>query len=533
MSARHPGRPVRWAVGLTLLMASAGAADQVRTDAGIVEGFVAPGTSIRVFRGIPYAAPPVGDLRWRPPQPVPAWEGVRSAREFGPRCMQGRIYDDMIFRDGMSEDCLYLNVWTPAQSPAERLPVMVWIYGGGFQAGSASEPRQDGTRLAGKGVVVVSMNYRLGVFGFFSHPELTKESERHASGNYGLMDQTAALRWVHDNIARFGGDPGNVTIFGESAGSTSVSAQAVSPLARGLFQRAIGESGSLIKMADDPHASRTLAESEDEGVAFATSIGSGSLAALRALSADALLAAALAGKREPQPNVDGWFLPKRAEELYAADEQTPVDLLAGWNADEDREGVVLGPPVTAKSFIDGLHQRFPADADALLKVYPASSDAKALESAAAMAGDLSAGYAMWKWIEMHARAGRSSVYRYSFDRKIPIPPGRLHDGREVTAEDVGARHAGEIEYVFGALDSVPGVTWTEDDRQLSDLMMTYWSNFARSGDPNGEGLPTWPRYEPEPGGLVMHLDVTSAAKVNATRPRYEALDAVAAAARGR
>jgi para-nitrobenzyl esterase len=535
MSARHPGRSVRWAVGLTLLMASASAADQVRTDAGIVEGFVAPGTSIRVFRGIPYAAPPVGDLRWRPPQPVPAWEGVRSARDFGPRCMQGRIYDDMIFRDEMSEDCLYLNVWTPAQSPAERLPVMVWIYGGGFQAGSASEPRQDGTRLAGKGVVVVSMNYRLGVFGFFSHPELTKESERHASGNYGLMDQTAALRWVHDNIARFGGDPGNVTIFGESAGSFSVSALVASPLARGLLHRAIGESGAFFRMAGhDTLPTLALSASEKAGAEFGASIGKGTLGALRAFPADDLLKAVVDSKRWFSPNVDGWFMPKEISDLYAAGEQSPVPLLAGWNADEVRAGVVLGPEkVTATSFEEHTRKQFGPAADALLKVYPATSDAQAVESAAALASDLFIGYATWKWIEMQAKTARAPVYRYSFDRKIPIAPGTKIGDKPATAEDIGARHAGEIEYVFGALDSVPGVTWTQDDRRLSDQMMTYWSNFARAGDPNGEMLPTWPRYEAEPGGLVMHLDVTSEAEVNASRPRYEALDALAAAARGR
>jgi len=516
-------------------VASAGAADQVRTEAGIVEGFVAPETSVRVFRGIPYAAPPVGDLRWRPPQPVPTWEGVRSAREFGPRCVQARIFEDMIFRDEMSEDCLYLNVWTPARSPAERLPVMVWIYGGGYQGGSASEPRQDGTGLAGKGVVVVSMNYRLGIFGFLSHPELTKESERHASGNYGLMDQTAALRWVHDNIARFGGDPGNVTVFGESAGSFSVSAQVASPLARGLLQRAIGESGAFFRISGQGRlAALPLAESEKAGAEFGASIGKDTLAALRAVPADDLLKAVVDSKRWFSPNIDGWFMPKEAYDLYAAGEQSHVPLLAGWNADEVRAGVVLGPEkVTAKSFEEQTRKRFGSAADALLEVYPAASDAQALESAASLASDLFIGYATWKWIEMHAKTAHAPVYRYSFDRKIPIAPGTKIGDKLATAEDIGARHAGEIEYVFGALDSVPGVTWTEDDRRLSDLMMTYWSNFARTGDPNGESLPTWPRYEPEPGGLVMHLDVTSEAEVNASRPRYEALDALAAAARGR
>jgi para-nitrobenzyl esterase len=524
------------ALGMALfLAATAAVADQVRTDAGIVEGFTAPGTSVRVFRGIPYAAPPVGERRWQPPRPVVPWEGARKATEFGPRCMQGPIFGDMVFRDEPSEDCLYLNVWTPARSPAEGLPVMVWIYGGGFQAGSASEPRQDGERLAGKGVVVVSMNYRLGVFGFFSHPELTKESEHHASGNYGLMDQTAALRWVRNNIARFGGDPGNVTIFGESAGSFSVSAQMASPLAQGLFQRAIGESGAFFRISDTGTlATLPLPASEKSGAEFATSIGKDSLAALRAMSAEDLLKAVLDGKRWFSPNIDGYFMPKEAIDVYTAGEQSHVPLLAGFNADEVRAGVVLGKEmVTANGFVADTRKRFGPAADAILKVYPASSDAEALESAAALASDLFIRYATWKWIEMQDETGESPVYRYEFDRKIPIAPDTKINGKLATAEDIGARHAGEIEYVFGALDSLPDVPWQPGDRPLSDLMMSYWSNFAKTGDPNGPDLPTWPRYEAGPGALVMHLDVTSRARPVSTRARYETLDALATAARGK
>jgi para-nitrobenzyl esterase len=524
------------ALGTALFLVAVGAAaDQVRTDAGIVEGTTVPGTSVRVFRGIPYAAPPVGERRWQPPRPVAPWAGVRKATDFGPRCMQGRIYEDMVFRDEPSEDCLYLNVWTPATSPAEGLPVMVWIYGGGFQAGSASEPRQDGARLAEKGVVVVSMNYRLGVFGYFSHPELTKESEHDASGNYGLMDQTAALRWVRNNIARFGGDPAHVTIFGESAGSFSVSAQMASPLARGLFQRAIGESGAFFRITDHGTlATLPLAASEKSGAEFAASIGKDSLAALRAMSAEDLLKAALDGKRWFSPNIDGWFMPKEAIDIYAAGEQSHVPLLAGFNADEVRAGVVLGKEkVTAKSFVADTRKRFGPAADAILKVYPADSDAEALESASDLASDVFIRYATWKWIEMQDETGQSPVYRYQFDRKIPVAPGTKINGKLATAEDIGARHAGEIEYVFGALDSVPDVSWEAGDRALSDLMMSYWSNFAKTGDPNGPDLPTWPRYESDPGALVMHLDLTSRARPVTTRARYETLDALATAARGK
>ena len=523
-----------WRVAAAVLAMGSGlalgdaVADEVRTGSGVVAGAAAPDGAARAFLGIPFAAPPVGDLRWREPQPVAAWTGVRKADAFGPRCMQGRVFDDMVFRDEPSEDCLYLNVWTPARTAAEKLPVMVWIYGGGFQAGSASEPRQDGGQLARKGVVVVSLNYRLCVFGFLAHPDLTRESGRGASGNYGLMDQVAALRWVRDNVAGFGGDPGNVTIFGESAGSLSVSALVASPLARGLFQRAIGESGAYLgRLALEP---QTLAASEDGGAKFATSLGAASLADLRAKPAGDVLQAALKFQPWFAPTIDGYVLPKDSNAIYAAGEQARVPLLAGSNADEVRAGVVLGKDrPTAKSFPEQLRTRYGAAADALLKVYPAGSDEEALESASALAGDTFLAYATWKWTDVHGRTAGVPVYRYSFDRKIPVAPDTKVEGKPATAADVGARHAGEIEYVFGALDSVPKVTWEDADRRLSDLMMTCWSNFARSGDPNGKGVPEWPRYDAKDGFAVMHLDVASAARPDSLRKRYETLDAVLAA----
>jgi para-nitrobenzyl esterase len=503
-------------------------ADQVQTKAGVVEGVT--DADVRTFLGIPYAAPPLGDLRWREPQPVVPWPGVRKATAFAPRCVQARIFDDMVFRDEPSEDCLYLNVWTPAR-PAAKLPVMVWIHGGGFQAGSASEPRQDGTRLARKGVVVVGINYRLGVFGFLAHPSLTKEAGRGASGNQGLMDQVAALRWVRENIAAFGGDPENVTIFGESAGSFAVSALVASPLARGLVHRAIGESGAYVgRHALDP---KGLAAGEELGSKLAASLGADSLAALRAKPADEVLKAALALRLQPgfAPNVDGYVWPKDPNDIYAAGEQARVPLLAGSNADEVRAGVVLGKErPTATSFAEQTRSRFGAAADTLLKVYPAGTDEEAVESAAALAGDLFLAYATWKWTDVHGRTGGAPVYRYSFDRKIPVAPDTKVNGKPATAADVGARHAGEIEYVFGALDSQPTVPWEAADRQLSDLLMSYWSNFARTGDPNGSGLPPWPRYQADGGFPVMHLDVTSGARPDGLRARYEALDAVLSAA---
>ncbi|HKC11153.1 MAG TPA: carboxylesterase family protein [Vicinamibacteria bacterium] len=502
---------------------------QVRTEAGLIEG--APGSISHgpAFKGIPYAAPPVGDRRWKPPQAVTPWPGVRKATEFGPRCMQGRIFEDMVFRDEPSEDCLYLNVWTPSSPPSKSLPVMVWIHGGGFVAGSASEPRQDGERLSEKGVIVVGINYRLGVFGFLAHSELTKESRYGASGNYGLLDQVAALQWVQRNIAAFGGDPARVTIFGESAGSFSVSALMASSLARGLFQRAIGESGAFFTVGDGPLAPRSLAASEELGQRFAEFLGADSLAALRARSAHDVLKASLGKWPWFGPTIDGYVLPESAHATFAAGKQSRVPLLAGWNADESRSAVTLAAErPTAKTFADRARARFGDSAEAILKAYPAASDTEALESGASLASDMFTGYATWKWIEMHLATGHSPIFRYSFDRVIPIAPGTKANGRPVMARDIGARHAGEIEYVFGALASLPKVPWEAVDRELSGLMMSYWSNFAGSGDPNGAGLPKWPRYDKEGGFPVLHLGDATQAASDSRRSRYEALDAFAA-----
>ncbi len=503
------------------------AAAQVKTSAGPVEGTASADGRVRVFKGIPFAAAPVGEGRWKAPAPVAPWTGVKKTVAFGPRCAQGSIFSDMIFRDEMSEDCLYLNVWTPATKAGEKLPVMFWIHGGGFQAGSASEPRQDGERLARKGVVVVSANHRLGVFGFLAHPELTKESGRNTSGNYGLLDQVAALQWVHDNIGAFGGDPGKVTIFGESAGSFAVSALVVSPLAKGLIHGAIGESGAFFALGGGPLSTRGRVAAEETGAKFASGLGASDIAALRAKTTDQVLQAALKGQWF-SPIIDGYVLPKTAAEIYAAGEQNAVPLLAGWNADEIRASVTLAPvKPTVASFTEQTRKRFGPAADAILKAYAPTTDAEAIEAAAALASDTFIGYATWKWIQVHA-ATRAPVYRYSFDRKIPIPPDTKVNGNVATAADIGARHAGEIEYVFGQLDSVPNVTWTPEDRTLSDQMMSYWANFARSGNPNGKGLPTWPSYDAASGDGVMHLDTTIAAKKDASRARYEALDGLAA-----
>jgi para-nitrobenzyl esterase len=520
-----------------VLMASLGtsglASAQVKTAGGALKGSTSADGRLHIYKDIPYGAAPIGDLRWKAPKPAPPWKDVRDATEFGPQCMQGPIFGDITFPRPASEDCLNLNVWTPATTAGERLPVMVWIHGGGFQAGAGPEPRHDGEALARKGVVVVTLNYRLGVFGFLAHPELASESGRNAAGNYGMLDQVAALAWVQENIAAFGGDPRNVTIFGESAGSFAVSALMASPLATGLFHKAIGESGAYFSGPSGTLGLQSVATTGQQGVKFAAAVGAESLAALRAKPAEEILQAALKFQPWFTPNIDGYFLPVDVYAIYAAGKQAHVPLLAGWNADESRAGVVLAKQKqTAQTFTDSTRKRFGDQADAVLKAYPASTDAEALESAASLTSDLFIGHSTWKWIEVHAQTGGAAVYRYSFDRKIPVPPDEKVNGMPATARDIGARHAGEIQYVFGTLDSVPKVTWEASDRKLSDAMVTYWTNFARTGDPNGSGLPKWPRYEVD-GSRVLHLDETIRDAADSLRPRYQAIDAYVQKDRGK
>jgi len=527
----NPARHILNAATLLLAMSlvpQARANLQVRIDSGIVEGVATGDAGIRAFKGIPFAAPPLGDLRWKAPQPVASWDGARKADAFGPRPMQAPVFSDMIFRDkGPSEDCLYLNVWTPAKSDSERLPVMVWIFGGGLQAGSTSEPRQDGENLAKKGVVIVSMNYRLGVFGFMAHPELSRESGHAASGDYGFMDQVAALQWVQRNIAAFGGDPANVTIFGESAGSESVSVLMASPMAKGLFQKAIGESGAFLGSKAIPAHDVSLADVEAKGADLAAAVGAKSLAELRAVPADAVLRAAQANRAfRFGAIVDGNFLPEDPDRIYAEGRQAHVPLLAGWNADEMRVYAVFGANrPTAKGFGEDVTAKYGRLATPLLKLYPAGADNEAVRSAGDLAGDRFIAFGTWKWIDMHSKTGGSPVFRYSFDRKVPIAPGRVINGSPATGEDVGAVHASEIVYVFGALASEKNVPWQPADYELSDAMGTYWTNFAKRGNPNSPGYARWPSYDKATGYPVMHLDSTQESAPEAHRDRYEFWDA--------
>jgi para-nitrobenzyl esterase len=486
--------------------------DKVKTNSGVVKGSIGAGGNVRVFKGIPFAAPPVGALRWKAPQPVSPWTAVRDATAFGPRCMQGNIFGDMVFRDsGPSEDCLYLNVWSPVPLTRNQapLPVMVWIYGGGYAAGASSEPRQDGELLAKKGVVVVSMNYRLNVFGFLAHPGLAKETGRLGSGNYGLLDQVAALEWVRKNIKAFGGDPANVTIFGESAGSFSVCGLLASPLAKGLFQKAIGESGAFFGSS---LAVKSAPEAQLAGEKFAASVGASSLEELRAKPAAELLQATLQDPEGFAAAIDGSFFPEDPAAIYAAGKQAHVPLLAGWNAQEvSAQGFFGKDKPTAEAFKAKLHDQYKDAADRLLELYPAATDEQAVQSAGALASDTFIAYSTWKWLELQRTTGQSTVYRYQFDDAPPAVPSH------------GAYHSAEIEFVFEALPS-KNLPWRPEDTQLSDLMSTYWTNFAKTADPNAAGLPSWPPFSPETGSQVMHLAADSKAAPEQNRARYEFLD---------
>jgi len=495
---------------------SLGAQVQVRTEAGLVAGSKSADGKVVIFKGIPFAAPPVGELRWKEPQPVSPWTGVRKATEFGARCMQARIFEDMVFRDaGPSEDCLYLNVWTPGTSARTKLPVMVWIYGGGFQAGATSEPRQDGEHLAHKGVVIVSMNYRLGIFGFFSHPGLTAESAHHASGNYGLMDQAAALKWVHENIAAFGGDPNNVTIFGESAGSFAVSALMASPLSKGLIHAAIGESGAFFAKTS---RAKPLAESERRDVVFAESLGLKSVGQLRGVSAEKILHAE-ANWRDLtfDPNVDGYFIPSRPCDIYAKGEQAHVPLLAGWNRDESSYQQLLGSdPISQERYASIIRRLFGEAAPEALKLFPGGSDGEVKRSAALLSTADFTALGTWKWLEMQLQTGEAPVYRYEFDQVPPASEGHA-------AEAGLAYHSAEIEYVFGTLDWKK-IKWRPEDYKLSEQMGTYWTNFAKTGNPNGLGLGAWPIYIRKSGYQVMHLRAAPKSTADKQREQFVFLD---------
>ncbi|HRH47540.1 MAG TPA: carboxylesterase family protein [Panacibacter sp.] len=505
-------------------------APQVKTVNGILEGTSESG--LNVFRGVPFAQPPVGDLRWREPQPVKNWTGVRKADKFGPRAMQLPIFGDMSFRsDGVSEDCLYLNVWSPSKTNNEKLPVLVYFYGGGFLAGDGSEPRYDGASMARKGIVSVTVNYRLGVLGFLSHPELTKESPHHASGNYGLLDQSAALQWVQKNIAAFGGDPKKITIAGESAGSFSVSAQMASPLSRNIIAGAIGESGSLLG-----NASASLQSAEKSGTDWAKSISKNSLADLRAMSADDLMkATAKIGFGTFPVCVDGYFFPKSPIDIFAAGQQAHVPLLVGWNSQEMVYQMVLGgDKPTPENLKKAIKKLYGDQAEEAMKVYNASTDDEAEQAATEMAGDQFIGFGTWRWSEMQSKTGGKPVYRYMYARPRPEMRPEMGNATANLAGGVtkdttgkapkappakGAVHSAEIEYALGNLSSNRVYDWQPEDYMVSEIMQAFFANFIKTGNPNGLGVPKWPAVERN-NVQVMHINVNTGAETEKNRNRY-------------
>ncbi len=471
----------------------------VRLDSGAISGVATSAPGITVFKGIPYAAPPVGNLRWRMPQPVAKWDGVRKMDRFAPPCVQPLRTDPKQTRG--SEDCLYLNVWTPAKSASEKLAVMVWIHGGGFRDGTGAMLLHDGTELAKKGVVLVTINYRLGVLGFFAHPELTRESDRRASGNYGLMDGVAALEWVQRNIARLGGDPAKVTIFGQSAGSMAVSCLQASPLAKGLFRAVIGESGASF---GGLLANGSLAQAEDAGAKFAGRMGAKSLADLRAQPAAKLITAGFGAS----PVNDGYVLPAPPLEIFRKGMENRVPALVGSNSDEGR--LFTRGRMSAQEFTAKARERFGADAAEYLKLYPAGSDAQAAASRQRATTAESMGLNMRLWAEAEAKAGLPS-FIYYFTR---VTAGGPPNGTAPDALLLGAPHGEDLAYVSNNIGHIEALRDSDTfrnaqpapyDIKLADIVSSYWVNFAKTLDPNGPGLPRWDRFDAAKTGMVMEL----------------------------
>ena len=464
--------------------------EQVKIEQGIVQGTIENG--LRVFKGIPFAAPPVGEFRWKAPQPTEKWDSVLQTTEFAPAPIQSGNPPS-----GKSEDCLYLNIWTPTKSAKECLPVMVWIHGGGFSFGSTGEPVYSGEKLAKKGVVLVSIAYRVGQLGFLAHPELSAENPNHVSGNYGLLDQIAALKWIQNNIAAFGGDPNRVTIFGESAGGISVSMLCASPLAKGLFHGAISQSGGSFgptRPTTYPGENmKTLKQAEGEGVSYAQKAGVSTLAELRKIEADSLPMGW--GMGSAWPIIDEYVIPDDQYKLYKAGQYNDVPILVGYNSDE---GLSFTWVKTPGEFIDGVKARYGKFADTLLKAYPLDENSIP-KTARDLNRDAAFGWHTWTWARLQAMTGKSNVYYYYFDQHPKYP-------KDSSQFDHGSPHGQDIAYVFQHLDTSSTQT-TKSDLEISEAMGVYWTNFAKQGDPNGEGVSDWPTFT-NATPLVMYLGPT-------------------------
>jgi len=512
-------------VVITAVFVHAMVPEQVRIDSGLVAGTASGQPTVRVFKGIPFAAPPLGENRWKAPQPVAKWDGVRQADAFGAPCAAGAGGG----RGGgggrgaaapgaaaqaapapaapprepaRAEDCLYLNVWTSANSPNDRRPVMVWIYGGGFTGGSGGLAWYDGENLAAKGPVIVTFNYRLGSLGFFSHPELAKESGHNASGNYGMMDALAALQWVKKNISAFGGDPNNVTIAGESAGAIMIGAIVGSPQAKGLFHRAIAESGGWMGLMMGRMTSAETAQAN--GVKTMEALGAKTIAELRAKPMNELTGLSAGGLV-----IDGYLIPEDISHTFASGRQNAVDVLTGSNKDEANFGVCGGgrgnaTPITAETFKTNAQRRFGEAADEYVKLYGVTSDAEAQPAAHIACAD-EINWNMRQWAVAQAKAGKRA-YTYFFTRIPTINGGPSPNG---------ATHTAEISYAWNNPKGQANQTWNDVDTKLADTMSSYWVNFITKGDPNGNGLPRWPEFKDLMGGRVMVLGDTVQAESTA------------------
>ncbi|WP_339666337.1 carboxylesterase/lipase family protein [Maribacter arcticus] len=509
---------------------------QVKIENGTIEGNYDTHNGIQRYFGIPFAKPPVGELRWKAPQPLDNWDGIKETKAFGPRPMQTMVFGDMNSRsNGVSEDCLYLNVWTPANMDTKDLPVLVYFFGGGNVAGDASEPRYDGESMAKEGIVVVTTNYRLNIFGFLAHPELSAEASYKASGNYGLLDQNAALKWVNKNISAFGGDPNKVTIAGESAGSIGASQQMASPLSKNLIAGAIGESGAAINPTMSPV---TLKEAEKTGLEFAKSIGYPTLADLRKLSTREVYELYNSSKRFGFPAVlDGYFLPKTLPEIFESKEQAMVPLLLGWNSAEIPGMAFTQGPYSEENYVNKVKEAYPKEYAKVLELYPHGSEKEIELSATALASDRFISYSTWKWFDLHRKNSNQPVYRYLYSKLRPslvdnnlasgLAGGTVEKESEAPPmpKAVGAPHACEIEYCMGNLHLVKDYAWTADDFKVSKDMMTYFANFIKTGNPNGEGLPNWEAAEPKDSRpSVMVIDTESKLIEAENDARYEFLD---------
>jgi Carboxylesterase type B len=505
---------------------------QVKTPNGIVEGIIEK-SGVYSYKGIPFAAPPVGDLRWKEPQPAKNWEGILKADHFSAKPMQTNVFGDMNSRSTtISEDCLYLNIWAPKKGKT-LLPVLVYYYGGGFVAGDAAELRYDGESMAKKGIVALTVNYRLGVFGFLSHPELTQESSHHASGNYGLLDQAAALQWVQKNIAAFGGDPKRVTIAGESAGSVSVSALMASPLSKKLIAGAIGESGSILGALP----AVPLSEGEQTGIRFAKSAGANSLAELRAMNGDSLLQkSSRFGLFNFARTVDGYFFPKDPYEIFEKGEQAHVPLLVGWNNEEMTYRMIMGGNKPNKeNFVKTVQKLYGEKAEQFLKVYNPVTDEEVERVATDLSGDRFIAYSTWKWADLQTKTGGKPVFRYLFERARPEMTPEMGDAAPGLAGGIqkgspkpppakGAVHSAEIEYAMGNLATNKVYAWKPEDYKVSQIMQEYFANFIKKGNPNGAGLPTWSATTNSNNAPVMHINVNTQQQPEQHRQRYLLMD---------